>query len=177
MKRPLVRASLVLVALAACGLANPYTITEPVPEQRVEGSPLGALLPGVEVPIPLEVDLAAEAEAMNAGPVQTVTLEAVRLDITTTEEPAGDSDDWDFVDSIVVHVESRAADSSLPRVEVARLDPTPDGVRTLELDTDTSVNLRAYVEEGARLVATVRGRAPADDVSYAGQVTLGLKFL
>ncbi|MBO6940017.1 MAG: hypothetical protein JJ863_33915 [Deltaproteobacteria bacterium] len=171
------RLSLALLFVVACGVVTPYTITRPVPEQTVEGSPLGAVLPGVEIPIPLEIDLEAEADAQNAGPVQTVTLEALRLDITTTAEPAGDTDDWDFVDSVVIYVESSEPGSALARREVARLDPTPNGVRQLEMDTDTSVNLRPYVDEGARLTATVRGRAPADDVSYDGVVTLGLSFL
>ena len=167
-----------LALLVACGVVAPITITRAIPEGRVAGNPLGAVIPeGLTLPIPLEIDLESEAEARNTGPVQTVTLEALRLDVTATGEPAGDSDDWDFVSSIVVYVESSVAGSALPRREVARLDPAPDGVRVLELDTDTSVDLRDYVEEGARLTATVSGTAPPDDVTYDGEVTLGLSFL
>lgn len=155
----------------------PVTITRAIPEQFVAGNPLSPVLPsGLEFPIPLDVDLEAESEAMNAGPVRRVTLESVRLDITETEEPAGDTDDWDFVSSIRVFVESSASGSDLPRVQVAELDPTPDGARVLQLQTDTSVNLKPYVEEGARLVAEVSGQAPPDDVSYGGRVELGLSF-
>jgi hypothetical protein len=171
------RAFFPVLLLVSCS-AVPITIDRAIPEQVVAGNPLSPVLPaGLEFPIPLDIDLEAEAEAMNAGPVQRVTLESVRLDITSTEEPPGDTDDWDFVSSIRVFVESSASGSDLPRVQVAVLDPTPDGQRRLQLDTDTSVNLKRYVEEGARLVAEVSGRAPPDDVSYGGQVTLGLSFL
>lgn len=166
---------LATITLLACGIAR-FTIGREIPEQRVEGSPLGGLLGPVSVPIPLAVDLAAETGARSTGPAQHVYLVALSLSVTSSSEPVGDTDDLAFVDAIEIFVESTAPSSTLPRQRVARLDPAPDGQRTLSLDCEP-VDLIDYLREGARLTSSARGTVPPDDVSFVGQLELAVEVL
>ena len=168
--------ALVLAALAlgGCGIARfsiPYEITE----QRVMGSPLGGLL-GPVVDIPIDIDLTAETAARDTGPAQHVFLTELTLAITTTDEPAGDTDDFDFIDSIDIFVESGTAGSTLPRVRVAHLDPVPMGARAISLELD-GVDLIQYVREGAVLTSSASGTAPPDDVTFDGHLTFAIDVL
>lgn len=173
-RRPGARISLGLtlmaIALPGCGLAR-FTLGQDIAEQQIEGNPLGGLLGPLVLPIPLDVDLAAETAARGTGPAQHVYLGALTLSVTPTAEPAGDTDDLSFIDSIEIFVESSASGSSLPRQRVARLDPAPDGTRTLSIDPEP-VDLIEYVREGARLTANASGTLPPDDVTYGGRVDL-----
>ncbi len=161
--------------LLGCGIAR-FTIGQAIAEQRIDGNPLGGLLGPVSVPIPLAVDLAAETAARNTGPAQHVYLVALSLSVTSSSEPAGDTDDLSFIDAIEIFVEPTASGSTLPRQRVARLDPAPDAQRSLSLDCEP-VDLIGYLREGARLTASARGTVPADDVSYVGQLELAVEVL
>ncbi len=162
--------TLFALALPGCGLAR-FTLGRDIAEQRVDGNPLGGLLGSLVLPIPIDVDLAAETTARGTGPAQHVYLGALSLSVTSTGEPAGDTDDLSFIDSIEIFVESSASGSALPRQRVARLDPAPDGTRTLSLDAER-VDLIEYVREGARLTANASGTLPPDDVTYDGHIEL-----
>lgn len=168
-----------LLTVTGCGPAGllSFELGYDVAEQRVEGSPLGGLLGGVvDVPIPLDIDLAAETASRDTGPAQHVHLTELRLDITATEEPAGDTDDFDFLDTVEIFVESARSGSSLPRQRVASLEAVPRGARTISLAPD-DVDLIAYVQEGARLTSSASGRVPPDDVTFTGHLTLVVEVL
>lgn len=167
------------LALTACGPRGllSFELGHDIAEQRVEGSPVGGLLGNVvEVPIPLDVDLAAETASRDTGPAQHVYLTELRFDITTTEEPAGDADDFDFLDAVEIYVESARSGSSLPRRRLAALEAVPRGARRLELRPD-GLDLIEYVREGARLTSSGSGRLPPDDVSFSGHLTLAVEVL
>lgn len=162
--------------LAGCLGAGDFEVDIDVAEQHIDGNPLGGLLGGVfEVPIPLDVDLAAETAARDTGPAQHVRLAELSLVITPTAEPEGDTDDFDFLDSAAIFVESRQSGSSLPRVEVAHVDPAPNGVRQIFFDTDARVDLLPYIDEGARLTSSAQGHAPPDDVTFVGRAVLSVE--
>ena len=169
-----------MVALALTGCSNllAFDLSVQLAEQRVEGSPIGGLLGGFfELPIPLDVDLASETAARDTGPAQAVRLTSLTLDITATAEGAGDTDDFDFVDSVDIFVESRESGSDLPRVRVATVSGIPDGARQIVFETDTTVNLRPYVNEGARLTSSAEGTVPPDDVTFDGDIVLTVEVL
>ena len=165
----------VVLVLGGCSGIVSFSVGYDVAEQRIEGSPLGGLLGGV-IDIPLDVDLSAETAARDTGPAQHVYLTELALEITPTAEPAGDTDDFDFIDSIEIFVESARSGSTLPRVRVAHSDPVPRGVRRLELAVD-DVDLVEYVREGARLTSSSSGRVPPDDVTLDGHLTLVIEVL
>jgi hypothetical protein len=164
------------VVLSGCGGLDLFAIEAPIEEQTVMGSPVGGAL-GTVVDIPLNVNLEQETEARDAGPVDAVTLTSLTLRITETEEPEGDDDDFDFLDAADVFVESRQAGSELPRERVAQLDPVPDGQRTIAFETFEDVNLKPYIEQGAKLTSSASGSAPPDDVSFAGMAVLQVEVL
>lgn len=140
------------------------------------GNPLGGLLGPVSLPIPLDIDLAAEAAARDTGPVQHVFLVGFSLSATATSEPTGDTDDLGFIDGVEIFVEPNHEESALPRQRIARLDPAPDGLRTMSLECEP-VDLVEYVREGAQLTASARGTLPPDDVSYVAHLELALEVL
>jgi hypothetical protein len=155
-----------------------FDLVQPLAEQRVVGSPLGGVLGGFfEVPIPLEVDLAAETMARETGPAQAVRLRSLTLGVTATAEEGDDTDDLSFIDRVDIFVESREGGSSLPRVRVATLGDVAPGTREVSFDTDEEVNLLPYVQEGARLTSEGEGTAPPDDVTFAGEAILTVEVL
>jgi hypothetical protein len=160
-----VRSVLVIVILAGCGVAD-FDIDQAVPEQRVVGSPLPGPLAAL-FKIPLDLDLAAEIEQRETGPIDSITLSSLELDITATDRGASDSDDWAFVEEIRVFVKSSASGSSLPRVEIAHV-AAPGAVQKLEFAVE-SVDIKPYVDEGSVVESEGRGTVPADDVSYDGK--------
>lgn len=175
--------SFVLLALglaaSGCVGVGSFELVVPIAEQRIDGNPLGGLLGGAlfELPIPLDVDLAAETAARDTGPAQHVRLASLSLSITASSEPAGDSDDFEFVDSAEIFVESRDPATSLPRARIARVDTVEPGTRTLVFLVDDDVDLLPYVQEGARLSSRASGRVPPDDVSFDGRVVLAVEVL
>ncbi|HEY5926286.1 MAG TPA: hypothetical protein VIV11_31590, partial [Kofleriaceae bacterium] len=106
-----------LFALAGCGVTD-FDITQPVLEQRVQGSPLPGPLAAL-FPLPLDIDISQKIKEMETGPIDSVTLSKLTLTITATAMPSGDTDNWSFVDDIHVFVRSSMNGSSLPRVEIA----------------------------------------------------------
>jgi hypothetical protein len=153
-------------ALAGCGVTD-FDITQAVPEQQVQGSPLPGPLAAL-FPLPLSIDLSSKIKAMETGPIDSVTLSKLTLTITATSMPSGDTDDWSFVDAIHVFVKSNKSDTTLPRVEIANV-MNPGAVTTLSFHCDTSIDLDPYVNEGSVVEGESSGRLPADDVSYTGE--------
>lgn len=154
-----------------------FRVHRDIDEQLVEGSLLGgllgSLLPGA---FAIDLDLEEETRARSTGPAQHVYLTELTLAITPTAEPSGDSDDFDFLDSIEIFVESRQSDSALPRRRIAYLDPVPEGARTIALEVE-GVDLIDYIEEGAQITASASGRTPTDDVSFDGRIELLVEVL
>lgn len=154
--------------LTGCGIAD-FDITQPVPEQTIPGSSLPGPLADL-FPIPVNLDISQQIKAMDTGPIDSVTLSALELTITKTDEPSGDTDDFSFVSSIEVYVASSASGSTLPRVEIAHAT-SPGAVQTINFDVDSGVNLKPYIDEGSVISGEGSGTAPADDVSYDGNGT------
>ena len=160
------RCLLVLVGLAAgCGVAD-FDITQPIPEQQVAGSPIPGPL-AMLFPLPLSFDISAKIKAMTTGPIGSVTLTSLELDLTATAQPSGDTDDWSFVDEVDVFVSSSKSGTTLPKVKIAHVT-SPGAVKKMTFVVETGVNLDPYVNEGSVVDSTSAGRVPPDDVSYNG---------
>lgn len=160
------RTAFVALALTGCGITD-FDITEPVLEQRVQGSPLPGPL-AVLFPLPLDINISQKIKEMETGPIDSVTLSRLTLRITPTAMPSGDTDDWSFVDSIRVFVKSSRSGSALPRVEIANVT-APGPVTTLEFDVMENVDLNPYINEGSVVEGESTGELPEDDVSYDGE--------
>lgn len=160
--------------LAGCGIAD-FDVTQDIVEQRVQGSgipaPLGALFP-----IPLSLDLSAEIAKRDSGPIDSINLSSLSLEITATARPGGDTDDWSFVEEIRVFVKSSQAGSGLPRRELAHVT-APGTVTTLNFTVEDDVDIKPYVDEGSVVESEGRGTAPADDVTYNGKAVFTVRPL
>ncbi len=160
--------ALACVVAAGCGVTD-FDIDQPVQEQMISGSPIPGPLQ-VLFPIPLNVDISAQIKAKDTGPIDSVTLKALTLSITKTDEPSGDSDDWSFVTSVDVFVSSTKSGSTLPKVKIAHVT-NPGAVRDMKFQLDGGVNLKPYIDEGSQVDGQSSGNAPPDDVSYDGIAT------
>jgi len=158
--------TLALLALAGCGVTD-FDIDQPIIEQRVQGSPLPGPL-AVLFPLPLDINISQKIKEMETGPIDSVTLSKLTLDITATAMGNGDTDTWDFVDDIRVFVKSSKSGTALPRVEIANAH-APGAVTTLSFNVMKNVDLQPYVEEGSVVEGESSGRLPEDDVTYDGE--------
>ena len=154
-----------LFVVGACGVTD-FDIDQPIPEQRVQGSPLPGPLAAL-FPLPLDIDISQRIKEMDTGPIGSVTLAKLALTITATSRPTGDSDDWSFVDSVHVFVKSSKSGSTLPRVEIAHVT-APGMVTAMPFDIVPGVDLNPYINEGSVVEGESSGRLPPDDVSYDG---------
>jgi hypothetical protein len=164
------RAAIVLALLGSgCGALS-FDVEQAVPEQTIQGNPLGGLLPSfVPTPFRLNVDIEQETKKRSTGPATSAGLKALRFSATPAAMPSGN---FDFVDEIHVFI----AAPSLPKVEIARLTPVPKGQTTLELVTSPEVNLLPYVNAGAEMSATATGRQPTQTFTFDGKVTITIRI-
>lgn len=174
----------VILLLSACGGTGglgSFTITEESQESVVEGRSGGILgmlpLNNFFPPLQLDFDLQAELESRDAGPAKAIYLERLRIVTTPTEQPAGDTDNFDFVDEVTVFVESNRSNSTLKKVQLAEIKMVPQSATTMEFKVDSSVNLKPYVEEGIRLTTQGKGDQPPDNVSLKAILDLNIDLL
>lgn len=165
-----------LVALTGCAGIGDFDVRRSIGEQRVQGNPLAGILGDLfAVPIPMDVDIASETDARDTGPAQRAHLAALKLRITATSEGASDTDDFGFLDSVDVFIESTRPSSGLPRTRIAQaVDIASD--RDLPFDVVQSVDVLPYADEGSRFVSEVEGRVPGDDVSFDGTFTVTIEL-
>jgi hypothetical protein len=174
MKRSPIRAAAAIVCgviacgLIACGVIA-FDVSQDVPQQTVQGSPLGGLLPGfLSAPFPITIDIKQETAKRSTGPAHSANLKQVEFRIT----PADAATTFDFVDEIHIYVESSKAGTTLPKVEVANLAPVPKGQKTIDLAIVKGVDLLPYINEGAVISASATGHQPAMTTSYVGTVVV-----
>lgn len=168
------RALPLLLLLTACASTLEFDVGQDVPEQTVQGSALPGILATL-FPLPLSIDIASQVAAKKTGPIHAILLTDLHLDITDTQKPAGDTDDWSFVKHVDLYVQSTKKDSSLPKVKVATVDQ-PGAVQRMSF-APLGVNLLDYVNEGAQLTSEVSGTQPADDTSFVGHATFRVQPL
>lgn len=160
---------------AGCGALR-FDIGQAVPEQRITGSVLGALLASfIPTPFSLNINLAQETQARGTGPAQSAGLKALSFRLTNIPNPPRSSDNFDFVDRIEIFVESTKSGTSLTKQKVADLLTVPRGVQTLNLQCYPNVDLVPYINEGARISSTAAGKVPPQDVTFDGQITIEVR--
>jgi len=111
-------------------------------------------------------DFSGEEEFEGRGPfeLEKVVLERIRVRIVN--EASGDTDNFDFVDTIKLFAEdpTNPQDSRL----VAELDPVPDGVKELVIP-GTGIDVADLLAEDTFVGrAEATGRPPCDEVNFVG---------
>jgi len=173
--KPLRFAVLPAIVLAAGCAPVGFEIPKTLDEQRVTGDPIanaaGQALPaGTLAPISFSVDLTAESNSRRI-PIGRVLLKSLSFSITPTAEPAGDTDDFSFIRTMNVYFECAAAGCTLPRVLVASVS-NPSTIRTLPFTITPNVNVKPYLDAGARIVVETDAIPPPDDTTFNGAVVL-----
>jgi hypothetical protein len=173
--RPAFRVVTVAVALAlgACDSIAEFDVSQDIPEQTVQGNPLGALLPSfLPQPFAITIDVESETEKRDTGPASSASLSSLGFSITPHDAPRGN---FDFVDEIHIFVEATRG-TTLPKVEIANLVPVPKGQTTLSLKIVPNVDLLPYIEAGATISAQASGRMPAAETKYDGRVVVTVRI-
>ena len=120
--RNLMLAGVLLAApgLAGCGALD-FDVQQNIPEQRVSGSVVSALLGTlIPSPFPLTIDLAQETKARGTGPVKAAGLKSLTFAITSTAS-SGSVHDFSFVQTVDIYIESTKSGTTLTRQKIAEL--------------------------------------------------------
>ena len=131
-------------------------------------------LPGLAQP--LTINLRDEEELQGEGAIgrfESVVLDVIRLDIV--DVPAGDSDNWDFVDSIRLFADDPATID--PPVLVAELDPVPQGITSMEIPGTGADIADIASAENFTVSGEVTGRIPCDEVHFIGEADFDVEVL
>lgn len=168
-------AAALLVAPLGCGALR-FDISQAIAEQKIMGSVLGQLLGSfIPTPFPLTINLEQETKARGTGPAQSAGLKALSFRLTNIPNPPRSSDNFDFVDRIEIFIESAKSGSALTKQKIADLLTVPRGVQTLNLQCYPNVDLVPYINEGSRISSTASGKAPAQDVTFDGLITVEVR--
>src|SRR5690349_13121784 len=85
--------------IAGCDALG-FDVTQPIPEQQVMGSPLGEVLPPLDLfQLPLNVNIQQQTQAMGTGPAGSLKLKSLTFAITT---PADSN--FDFLSEIAISI-------------------------------------------------------------------------
>ena len=152
----------------ACGGVG-FDIPYDIPEQTVPGDPVahaaGTLLAGAPInPFTLGIDLQQEEQAHDTSVVSHVTLSSLGFTITKS------SGCFDFVKDVSISVESTKSGTTLPPAVIAT-GANPGCVQTFDLQP-TAVDLKPYIDEGARITSSGHGVPPSSDVTFDGHLVL-----
>ena len=169
------RAVLLLLCFSAplsvgCGAIG-FDVDQDLAAQTVPGSALGGILPSfLPSPFKLNIDVSAEQQKHGTGPATSAHLAELRFDAVGS--PPGN---FDFLDEIHVFV-APTNGGSLPKQEIAKLAPVPDGKTTIELTILPGVDLLPYINAGAEISATATGTQPAHDFTFTGHVKVNIRI-
>ncbi|MEO6954746.1 MAG: hypothetical protein ABI321_23300 [Polyangia bacterium] len=154
--------------LAACG-AIPYDVSDDIPEQKVDGSPLGGLLGGFFADnMPITIDVSEQLAKHDTSIIHSANLKSLRFDATPKGMPSGN---FDFVHEIHIFVDA-PSNTSLPRIEIANLAPVPMSETSIDLNVVHGVDILPYINAGAEISATATGTAPTQDFTFTGHVVI-----
>jgi hypothetical protein len=158
-----------LVVLPACGAIG-FDVQAPIPEQSIQGNPLGGILPSfLPSPFRLNIDVRAETQKRNTGPATAAFLNELRFDATQN------SGTFDFIDELHIFIAS-PQNSSLQKQEIARLVPVPDGKTSITLEVVPGVDLLPYINSGAEISATATGTQPTRTFTFSDAVTITIRI-
>lgn len=151
-------AVLVLLCACACGAVS-FDREQKIPVQTIPARQ-GALA----------LSYAVLIAKTDTGPVSSANLKSMTFRTTDV------GDTFDFVDSIHVYAQSFADDGTLPKIEIAALDPVPRNVSVLTLEVDHVDDVLPYIAQGARLTIIAKGRNPSSPIDVEGSVVFTVRL-
>ena len=91
------------LSLACCGALD-FDVQQNIPEQRVSGSVVSALLVRSFKSVSLTIDLAQETKARGTGPVKAAGLKSLSFQITNMA--SGSVHDFSFVQTVEIYMKA-----------------------------------------------------------------------
>lgn len=166
-RQPLLLLVLLSVFVTCSGLDNIDVSAEG--ETTIPGSPLGGLLGSLSFLGFEGIDISESQEFQNQGYTKD-QIDSVRVKVFTLSVTSPDDGNFDFLSKVSFFAES----PGLPRVEIAQLDPIPDGQEVLEMVL-LDVELREYaVAETMTITTTATGTSPTNDTTIKAVVLLDI---
>lgn len=167
-RTPTAIAMLALVCLT-CGGVDNVTVTAEGQATIPEATPIEELLGSLSFAGFGSFDITQTQEFQNQGysrdQIDSVKVRSFTLSINSPEGA-----NFDFLDSIVFFAESEG----LPRVEIASLDPVPEGAAELNLNIN-DVELADYAAaESMSITTEASGMRPPEETTVDAVVKLGV---
>ncbi len=160
--------ALFLFGLTSCGAVS-FGVEQDLGRQDIQGSLLGGVLPSfLPNPAKFTIDLKAEVAKRGTGPARSAFLKSLTLNISPSTPEAN----FDFLQEVHLFTEG----AGLERVEIAKLQPVPRGVKSLSFEIVPNVDLLPYVNAGATLSATATATQPGKDTSFDGKVAVEVRL-
>ena len=125
---------------------------------------------GTLMPMSVSVDLMGESRARNV-PIARVLVKSFVLNITATAMPAGDVDDFEFVRRATLTLECTAG-SCAGQTQQLGTAVGSAGATSLIFAITPGVNVKPYIENGARITLTADAIPPPDNTSFSGRIVL-----
>src|SRR5262249_51477559 len=106
----------------------------------------------------------------HTGPASSAHLKELTFTVT---QPAGGT--FYFVKQVQIILVPKNANSALPTVKIAELNPVPN-TNVIRFDPVPGVDMLPYSNEGADITATATGFFPMEDTTYVGHVVVEVKI-
>jgi hypothetical protein len=136
-------------------------------ETTIEGSVLGDLLGPLSFVGFDGIDISESQEFQNGGYTKD-DIDSVRLKVFTLSVTEPADGNFDFLSKVSFFAEAEG----LPRVEIARLDPVPEGQSELEMEI-LDVELQEYAIAPSMTITTeATGVSPSEDTTIDAEVRL-----
>lgn len=150
--------SLLLVAgLAACGSLDTFTVRESATAEVPARTIVDQLLETGLGFAGFDSFSFAQTQEFRNRDVKPEMIRSVRIRSLALAISEPTDGDFDFLDGIRFQIEA----DGHPRIEIARLDNVPRGVRDLDLQVSAGAELRPYATaKTARITTSVEGRRP-----------------
>ena len=150
--------------VAGCGALD-FDVSEPIPQQHIPGDPVAAMagqLLGNAFPnaFNFNIDLKAQQQAHDTGPIDSVHLKTLSLTI----DASSPTQNFDWMDDAQISIMA----SGLPTKEVAHISPVPKGQKTINFTVDMSIDVKPYIDKGITVSTHATAHATAQDIIFGG---------
>lgn len=165
----MIRIALVSTLLCSCGIAR-FNVEQALPEQRVQGSLLGGILPSfLPNPSKFNIDIKSEVAKRGTGPAHSAYLTSLTFQITPHDTPSGN---FDFISDAHLFVEA----PNLGKVEFAKLTMVPKSAIKLDFEIVPNIDLLPFINAGATISATANGTQPTKDTRFDGNLIVEVRI-
>ncbi len=150
-----------------------FDLTLNITEQRQPGG-TGTISTFLPTPYVVIVSLADEAKIRGTNPPKKAYIKDLSFAITSTARPVGDIDTFDYLNTVEFFLEPTRIGSQLQKLKVADIPSKEGPAGEISPRLTSNLDILPLLNEGARLTATATGSLPSDEISYNGELVIGV---